>query len=259
MKVPTFAEMKPRYTKLWEDMHIFPKRLPGMKEAAELILRNKDRYIEVCKRLGISENWWVMIGGIHLREGDCSFRTHLHNGDSLKYRTVHVPAGRPRSPAQPPFTWEQSAEDALRMRGLQHLGSFSVELCAYTDEGYNGWGYWEKGQTSSYDWAGTNDHAAGKFVADHVYSHTAVDAQEGTMPILWELMQLDPSVKAFVDASHLPQSVPMAPAEPVETVPAVQVAPKEENTPALNSVAPVPAPKPSVWGKVKGWFGGSAN
>ena len=44
------------------------------------------------------------------------FDQHLHNGDPLSGRTTHVPPGRPR-PASPPFTWEQSAHDAIIRSG----------------------------------------------------------------------------------------------------------------------------------------------
>jgi lysozyme family protein len=38
---------------------------------------------------------WYVVAVIHNMEAGQNLRTHLHNGDSLTARTVHVPAGRP--------------------------------------------------------------------------------------------------------------------------------------------------------------------
>jgi lysozyme family protein len=67
-----------------------------------------------------------------------NFNRHLHNGDPLTSRTVHVPAGRPKS-GTPPFTWEQSAVDALAYDGLTQVTDWSIEHVAYVFENFNGW------------------------------------------------------------------------------------------------------------------------
>ena len=48
------------------------------------------------------------------------FDAHFHNGDPLTDRTKRVPAGRPKE-GDPPFTWEQSAEDAIRSTKLDSV------------------------------------------------------------------------------------------------------------------------------------------
>src|SRR5215470_7949626 len=39
---------------------------------------------------------WYFTGIVHAMEGSFNFDAHLHNGDPLEKKTVHVPAGRPR-------------------------------------------------------------------------------------------------------------------------------------------------------------------
>lgn len=191
MSAPTFAQAAPHYAAEWKSMKVQAPRVKDINGIAHLIFNNKARYLAVAKSLGLPNKAYAFIGCIHYREGGLNFHTHLHNGDPLTYRTTHVPAGRIPAPAQPPFTWEQSAEDALKLEGIEKIADWSIEHFAFTSEGYNGWGYYFRGATSPYDWAGTNQHAAGKFVADRVYNPNAIDAQEGVMPVLQELMLID--------------------------------------------------------------------
>jgi lysozyme family protein len=69
-----------------------------------------------------------------------NFNRHLHNGDPLTARTVQVPAGRPKT-GEPPFTWEESATDALMLEKLDQWEDWSVPGTLYKLEQYNGWGY----------------------------------------------------------------------------------------------------------------------
>jgi lysozyme family protein len=43
---------------------------------------------------------WYFIGIVHGLEASFHFSGHLHNGDPLSTRTVHVPAGRPQVSAE---------------------------------------------------------------------------------------------------------------------------------------------------------------
>jgi lysozyme family protein len=218
--IPTFEQMAPTYTRLWQAMKILPNRKSGVDQDARRILLNKARYEAVSKALGGEIPWWF-IGCVHYRESSLNFHCHLHNGDPLNARTKHVPADRPPPPAQPPFSWEESAADALRMRGLDKPRRWSVERAAFEWEGYNGWGYFYRHETSSYDWAASNEAPMGKFVADHKYAKT-VDAQDGLMPILHELMQLDSSISFDVPAQE--QTAPVEAPE-TQKVPSGNTAP----------------------------------
>ena len=76
---------------------------------------------------GGSHGEWGMRfeGVIHSLEAGLSFARHLHNGDPLSARTVQVPRGRPLAD-EPPFTWEQSAADALTMEGITDVKGWTV-------------------------------------------------------------------------------------------------------------------------------------
>ena len=68
----------------------------------------------------------------------------------------------------PPFSWEQSANDALTLRGLAHLSDWSLPAVLYRLEGYNGYGYHflRPPINSPYLWSFSNHYTCGKFVAD---------------------------------------------------------------------------------------------
>lgn len=208
MSSPSFAVMKPVYSRMWASSQIIPSRLPAIQRAARLILSNKDRYEKVEKALGVP---WYLVGCLHLREAGCNFHCHLHNGDPLSARTYHVPAGRPLT-GSPPFTWEESATDALTMRGLDKVDwkTDTIERVGYEAEGYNGWGYAFKHRLSPYDFSGMDDPsrpgwqeaATGKYIRDHVFDPSVIDRQPGVLSVLKVMSELDPTILAHSGASR---------------------------------------------------------
>lgn len=222
MSAPSFAAVAAEYASRWRAMKVLANVVASLRGIVNTIIANKARYQAVEKLTGVP---WFFIGAIHYREASCNFHCHLHNGDPLTARTRQVPAGRPLK-GEAPFTWEESAVDALTMRGLKAGKITSVETFAFEAEGYNGWGYRGKGVTSPYLWAGTSEHERGKYVADHVYDATAIDKEEGVMPILQLLMQADASIFAPVS---LPTPTPI-------------------NAPAASPEAPISPPKPETGG-----------
>ena len=156
--------------------------------AANRILQQRPRYEAVAQQTGVP---WFVVGLIHMMEADGDFETHLHNGDPLTARTRRIPRGRPPG-AAPPFTWEESAVDALRLKRFEKIGDWSVERIAYELERYNRWGYRLHHPTtlSPYLWSGSQHYARGKYVADGVWSSTAVSQQIGVMVILQQLAML---------------------------------------------------------------------
>lgn len=148
------------------------------------VLPNFLRYQEVGRPLGIP--WW-WIAGAHLRESTSNFSRHLHNGDPLTARTVHVPAGRPVN-GHPPYTWEDSAADALRLKKLEQWDDWSIAGSLYQWERYNGFGYRRRGVHSPYLWNGTHFYLKGKYVADGRYDPGFVDAQVGLAALLRRLV-----------------------------------------------------------------------
>ena len=112
-------------------------------------------------------------------------KCHLHNGDPLTARTVHVPKGRPEN-GSPPFTWEESAADALDYDKLTNNSNWTVAGIAYAIEGYNGWGYrnYHSDVKSPYLWSFSNLYIQGKYTEDGKWSQTTVSDQCGAMVLL---------------------------------------------------------------------------
>lgn len=198
--MPNYEPMQRGYSALWDRARV--DRAAEARKAAQRIFANKTRYKAITAKTGIP---YHTIGSKHYRESNLNFATHLHCGDPLTRRTVHVPKGRPAT-GSPPFTFEFSAIDALTMppHRLEQVKRWSVERTLYEDEKYNGWGYLGKGN-SPYVWSGTTVYTGGKYVADHVYSSTVKDSQLGTAAIYIELAKIDPEVaKALKDREGNP-------------------------------------------------------
>lgn len=176
-------EVRAELDELWRTMEITDLRR-FERDAARARL-NRPRYASVGSTSGGTIPWWF-VACVHNLEASFSFAKHLHNGDSLARRTVHVPAGRPLE-GEPPFAWSESARDALTMPGKRfHLVTdWSVEHALWLLEGFNGYGYrLYRGINSPYLWAGTNHYSKGKYVADGVYSAEAVSQQAGVAGLM---------------------------------------------------------------------------
>lgn len=183
--MPTLTpKLRQEYASLWARCKPSPSRLPEAQRIAAKIILNRDRYETVAQKTGVP--WWV-IAGLHNLEASLSFTCHLHNGDPLTKRTTHVPANRPKG--KPPFTWEESAIDALTYDQLTDWTDWSFPGALYKAEGFNGFGYRHKGIRSPYLWAGSNLEQPGKFVADGVWDPKATSSQIG-IGTLWKV--LDP-------------------------------------------------------------------
>ena len=144
------------------------------------LTNSRSRYEAVGQGLGIP---WQFIGIIHGLEGSFNFNTHLHNGDPLTGRTVHVPAGHPQQ-GNPPFKWEDSARDALALEGFGGQADWSVPQMLFRWEKYNGMGYRPFAVPSPYLWSFSNIYAKGKYVADGRFDPDAVSQQCGAAVML---------------------------------------------------------------------------
>lgn len=156
------------------------------KRFAEMVLKTRDRYEAVGGPLNIP--WWF-VAGVHLLESTFNFRTHLHNGDSLDARTFRVPAGRPPVDS-PPFSWEESARDALVLKGFDSKTNWSLARTLYRWETYNGFGYRSRRLPTPYLWSYTTIYRKGKFVGDGVFNANAVSKQCGAAAFLKALIEL---------------------------------------------------------------------
>jgi lysozyme family protein len=126
--------------------------------------------------------WWF-VGIIHCMECGFNFEGHLHNGDPIGAKTVHVPKNRP------PFDdwdWSSSARDALTMKGFDDWNEWSIAGSLYQWERYNGFGYrkFHPETKSPYLWSYSNHYTRGKYVADGQWSASHVSKQCGAATIL---------------------------------------------------------------------------
>jgi len=187
-KVNLTAALKEEYVNLFNTCRINENNLPEVENTISRIESNQSRYEKVAGSLSIP---WYFIAVIHNMEASLNFSRHLHNGDPLTARTVQVPAGRPKN-GNPPFTWEESAEDALKLRNIQRSADWSPGGLLYQLEGYNGWGYrmYHAHVLSPYLWGYSNHYVSGKYVADGTWSDTAVSKQCGAAVLLRRMLEL---------------------------------------------------------------------
>lgn len=179
---PLSDNLRNEYILLFNTCNILPSRASSVENIIKRILVNKDRYLQVGEPLRIP---WYFIAVIHNMESSLSFNGHFHNGDPLTARTKQLPKGRPLQ-GNPPFTWEESADDALKYQKLDKWNDWSVAGLLYKLEEYNGWGYRAKHPhvLSPYLWSFSNHYSKGKYVADGRWSETAVSQQCGAAVLL---------------------------------------------------------------------------
>ncbi|MBI5016142.1 MAG: hypothetical protein HZB55_11750 [Deltaproteobacteria bacterium] len=176
------SALQGEYQRLFDTCQVRSDKATAVEAAVDRLDARRARYEAVGDPLGIP---WYFVGLVHTMEASGSFLCHLHNGDPLTARTVQVPAGRPREGA-PPFAWERSASDALKLKKLDRWTDWAVPALLYKLEEYNGWGYrlYHPHVLSPYLWSGSNQYQSGKYVADGRWSDTAVSAQLGAAVLL---------------------------------------------------------------------------
>lgn len=179
--------LKLEYIRLYQSTVIRQDKLPEIDNHAVQIIANKARYSAVESQINVP---WYFIGLIHTMESNRDFDTHLHNGDPLTGRTVRVPSGRPVD-GNPPFTWEESALDALKQERLDQENDWSLPKMLFNLEAYNGWGYrlYHPSVLSPYLWSYCNHYTRGKYVSDGYFSAYTVSRQAGSAVILKRLEQ----------------------------------------------------------------------
>jgi len=194
---PNEAAAANGYYNLWNKAIVRPVRITSAIAAAHKILDNKAIYLEIEKATGVP---WQVVGCIHCRESNFDFKATLSDGEHIigtGQKTRMVPAGR-----GPYATFQESAIDELRRRGLHLILLWSIERILFETEAYNGWGYLGK-CNSPYDWGATTMYGppesdGGKYIRDHVFSKTVVDPQLGVAAILKELALIDQATMKLV-------------------------------------------------------------
>jgi lysozyme family protein len=174
--------LQAEYQRLFDTCVIRPEKYPEVNAVVDKIIHNRSRYQAVGNKVNVP---WFFIGIVHCMEGSLSFTVHLHNGDPLAARTIQVPKGRPIA-GKPPFSWEESAEDALIYDKANLWKDWTVPGMLFRLEGYNGYGYRKLNppKHSPYLWSCSNHYTKGKYVADGKFSATAVSKQTGAAVLL---------------------------------------------------------------------------
>lgn len=187
--VPFSESLRREYEKLFNTCSIRQERSNAVDQIVKNLQANKGRYENVGDSLGIP---WGFIAVIHNMESSLNFTKHLHNGDPLTARTVQVPKDRPKK-GLPPFSWEDSARDALTLKGLGSQTDWSLAGILYQLERYNGWGYrlYHQHVFSPYLWSYSNHYKSGKYIADGTWSDTAVSRQCGAAVLLRRMAETE--------------------------------------------------------------------
>jgi lysozyme family protein len=183
LSTTSYHGLRPEYERLFANCKILEENLTDVRALVVRLLGGRPRYEAVGKPLGTP--WW-MIGVLHAMESDLDFSAHLHNGDPLTQRTVGVPSGYPKE-GNPPFAWEYSATDALKLHGFHVWRDWSVTGALYKAEEYNGWGvrrYHAASGPTAYLWSLTNQYQGGKYVQDHIWSSETKSRQPGVAAML---------------------------------------------------------------------------
>lgn len=185
MSITLTPKLKKEYEDLFASCTIRQEKQLAVSAIKDKIIANRQRYESVEVATNVP---WYVVGMIHSLEGSLNFKTHLHNGDPLTAKTVHVPKGRP--PGTPPFAWEQSAIDALQFDGMMTVTKWNLAVILFKLEGFNGFGYRTKHPEvlTPYLWSFTNHYQKGKFTSDGKFDTNAVSKQCGAAAILKSLV-----------------------------------------------------------------------
>lgn len=191
------------YEYLWNILKIDDKFKSTAMSIAKKIYANKARYSAVARAVATNMPWWF-VGIIHQMESSINFQAALHNGDKIigtGKKTTRVPAGK-----GPFATWEEGAIDALQE--FRKLTDWSLPLCFFRLEQYNGWGYRTGAgrntippNASAYIWSGTDQFHSGKYITDGKFDPYGAESRPASMALLRCLVKIDPDL-AYLDPEN---------------------------------------------------------
>ena len=178
---PKFAS---EYRTLFDSCSIRPEHEADVRANVSRLVAGASVYQKISDAAG-GRISWPFIGITHGLECSFSFEKHLHNGDPLTARTVHVPAGRPKT-GSPPFSFQESALDAIQLEGLDTVDNWTLADMLFRWEKFNGFGYRRPDINihTPYLWSFSNHYERGKFVGDGVFDASAVSRQCGAAVML---------------------------------------------------------------------------
>ncbi len=188
-RIALTPELQHEYQRLFATGVIRPERTAEVEEWVDAVMADRDRYRAVGRRLNVP---WFVVAVLHEADTGRDFTVHLHNGDPLNERTRHLPDGRPVE-GEPPFTWEDSAADALCLHHFDQWPDWSIAGILFKLEGHSGWSYrlHRPDVLSPYLWNYSTHYHQGKYVADDVWNETAVAQRCGAAVLLRRLAERD--------------------------------------------------------------------
>lgn len=189
-------QLTSEYKQLFNSCTIRSEKFAELDRTIKLILAGRSRYEAIQAKINVP---WYFTGIIHCLEGGLDFTRHLHNGDSLAGKTKNVPSGRPKS-GSPPFTWEDSAVDALQLKSLDRWTDWSISGTLFQFERYNGFGYRPHGINSPYLWSFSTHYLKGKFVKDGIFNENAGSKQCGAAVLLRRMSERQIAVTGELDS-----------------------------------------------------------
>ncbi len=186
-RITLSPELQDDYQHRFATCVIRADRAAEIEERVDAVLAQFDRYQDVGNPLNIP---WFVVAVLHQADTAGDFNVHLHNGDPLTGRTQHLPDGRPEA-GEPPFRWEDSAMDALRLHHFDLWPDWTLAGTLFLLEGHGGWGYRRHHPEvpSPYLWSGSSHYTQGRYVADGTWSETGVAWRCGTAVLLRRLAE----------------------------------------------------------------------
>ena len=91
---------------------------------------------------------------------------------------------------------------------------WTIAYALFRNEGFNGFGYRNKGLRSPYLWGGTTHQQRGKYVRDGVFDSTVMDTQLGVAAVIKAVVELEPAL-AIGTATPAPTPQPPRPSLPI--------------------------------------------
>ena len=182
------AALKAANLRRWQTCIVHAPLIPLLDTVAKRLADAKYRYVAVQNRTNVP---WPIVAVIHQRESSQSWAASLAQGDPWNRESIHVPKGRG------PFdSWESAAADALTIcpPHAAQWEDWSIGGALTLLEQYNGPGYANRGISSPYLWASTNQYIRGKYIADGHFDPNAIDHQLGCAALLMRMAVADPSV-----------------------------------------------------------------
>jgi lysozyme family protein len=183
------AKLKAANAKRWAAAKL--TRGPEFGPVASRLVANKARFQAMEARTGVP---WFVIAVIKERESgaDPQWLKSIAQGQPWNKVSTIVPKGRG------PFkSWEEAAYDALVNCPpyAARNKDWSIGGILTLLEGYNGYGYAQRGLPSPYVWSGTDQYKSGKYVADHVFDPNVVDKQLGCAGLILAMQAIDPTIR----------------------------------------------------------------